>query len=361
MLTNPTNIHKNWPEPNFWLLQISGWLFYMLFVYMAYHVQRYDSWVDVLVYYLYEAVLGIFITLSLRQIFRVTWRRSLVECILLGSAAVIIGSFVWTTLKVILFLYLFENPFEKEFVGIIFEWLPNSLTVLGGWSAIYCAYKYRSSYHENKSALLSAENEAKEAQLRMLRYQLNPHFLFNTLASVRALVNQNANDKAADMTQKLSDFLRYSLETDPLKSACLGEEIDIIHNYLAIERIRFGERLQMKIQIDPASKQVQVPSMLLQPFVENAIKYAVAPSISGASICISTQLIDNKVLIRVEDKLKDPAEDAQQVSANQRLGIGHNNTRMRLTGFYQDNYSFSAEAQNQGYLVCLTLPLSTRS
>ena len=135
-----------------------------------------------------------------------------------------------------------------------------------------------------------AESMAHEAQLKMLRYQLNPHFLFNTLNSISSLVNKRDDSRANEMILQLSDFLRHSLYIDPVEGITLKEELDALHLYLRIEQARFGDRLSVHLDVSSDAEQLNVPSMILQPLVENAIKYAIAPCEEGGEIKISAGL-----------------------------------------------------------------------
>jgi two-component system LytT family sensor kinase len=155
------------------------------------------------------------------------------------------------------------------------------------WSALYFGIKYYLLSQEEKQRYLKAVSMAHEAQLKMLRYQLNPHFLFNTLNAISTLILDKDTQLANSMVMKLSRFLRYSLDNDPMQQVTVAEEIESLQLYLDIEKVRFGERLTLHFSVTPDAQDALMPSLLLQPLVENSIKYAVSQSISGGSIAVS--------------------------------------------------------------------------
>jgi len=189
----------------------------------------------------------------------------------------------------------------------------------------------------------------------MLRYQLNPHFLFNTLNAISALVQVKKSSTANSMIVQLSDFLRYSLDNDPIKRVSLEQELDALTLYLNIEKTRFGDRLELEFDIQPEAKAVLVPSLILQPLIENAIKYAVAPMEAGGKLSITAGLDGDFLEIQIADT--GPGLDNLEVEQNS-VGVGLRNTIDRLHEFYGDSYSFKLEhAKPSGLKVYMRLPL----
>src|SRR5690606_28683043 len=148
---------------------------------------------------------------------------------------------------------------------------------------------------------LKASALAQEAQLKMLRYQLNPHFLFNTLNASSTLILDHRNATASSAITGLSEFLRYTPDQDPMEPVTVAQEIDALNLYLDIEKLRFGERLALIYRIDPAVMQALIPSLILQPLIENAIKYAVAPRERGGTITVEGTLRDDRIVLQVSD------------------------------------------------------------
>ena len=170
--------------------------------------------------------------------------------------------------------------------------LDNSLPLFG-WSLVRLGLQYNAALREQREQALRAEAAARDAQLQMLAYQLNPHFLFNTLNSIRALINED-RQRARDMVTALSGYLRYALVERPLHVALLEEEVASVRGYLAIQQVRFEERLDARMEIDEAALRCVVPAFLLNPLVENALKHGEA----GAP--------DAPLVLRVEARLVAP-------------------------------------------------------
>ena len=156
----------------------------------------------------------------------------------------------------------------------------------------------------------------------MLRYQLNPHFLFNTLNSISTLVLLKQTERANAMLSRLSSFLRYTLANEPTARVPLAQEVETLKLYLEIERMRFEDRLRPSFDIDPRVTRARLPSLLLQPLVENAIKYAVTPQEEGAEIKISAQQVGNRVQITVSDTGPGLQEGAVDAPLFNRCGAG---------------------------------------
>src|SRR6478735_6950310 len=135
------------------------------------------------------------------------------------------------------------------------------------WTGIYFGIKYYESLQQQREAALKAAALAQEAQLKMLRYQLNPHFLFNTLNAISTLILDNQNRTANNAVTRLSEFLRYTLDQDPMKKVTLRQELEALELYLGTERLRFGERLRLEYALEDASLEALVPSLLLQPLL----------------------------------------------------------------------------------------------
>src|SRR5262249_43147890 len=149
--------------------------------------------------------------------------------------------------------------------------------------------------------IVRAQKLAHDAQLRMLHYQINPHFLFNTLNAISTLVLEGRNDQAERMLLGLSGFLRYSLDRQPEELAPLAAEIAAQRKYLDIEQTRFGDKLTVRFDIEPGLDHVALPSLILQPILENAIKYAITPSAAGGHIEVTARRDHGVLRIHIED------------------------------------------------------------
>ncbi|MGY6550689.1 MAG: sensor histidine kinase [Erythrobacter sp.] len=259
-----------------------------------------------------------------------------------------------------------ETTFAQRFIGLIY--IP--LTLLGGWSALYYAINYFLTVEQQADRLERLEAQTTAAQLAMLRYQLNPHFLFNTLNSISTLVLLKQTEPANAMLTRLSGFLRHTLITEPGSLVTLAQEIETLQLYLDIERMRFEERLRTHFEVEDAALAAQLPSMLLQPLVENAVKYAVSPQEEGARISITARVIGERLRITVEDtgpgaeeplRLDGPdADDLRARNAAARpvsTGVGLANIRSRLAQAYGDSQLFETRSQaGGGFTVLIEIP-----
>ena len=176
---------------------------------------------------------------------------------------------------------------------ILDQALVNGALPLLGWSLVRVGFQYNTALREQREEALRAVAAARDAQLRMLAYQLNPHFLFNTLNSIRALINEDGQ-RAREMVTALSGYLRYALVERPMHTALLEEEVASVQGYLAIEQVRFEERLEVRMDIEPAALRCEVPAFILNPLVENAVKHGTAGT------------ADRPLRVRVEARLVEP-------------------------------------------------------
>lgn len=167
-----------------------------------------------------------------------------------------------------------------------------------GWSGLYFGIKFWMEWVSQKEETDRALLLARNAQLEMLKYQLNPHFLFNTLSSLRALTSKE-NVKAKEIITKISEFLRYTLIEINSNEVPLSKEIEVIKNYLDIEKVRFEDELQVDFKIDPNTEDYPVPIFLIHPLVENAIKHGMQTSPIPLKIVISAKMIDNRLNVNV--------------------------------------------------------------
>ena len=206
-----------------------------------------------------------------------------------------------------------------------------------------------------KEKLTLTCSQLVQTQLKMLRYQLNPHFLFNSLNAISTLIMVNENDVANKMVNRLSHFLRFSLDNDPIKKISLQKEIDALMLYLDIEKVRFDERLDIQLDVTDEAKKALVPSLLLQPLIENAIKYAIAKVETVGILQLTAWVADNQLQIRLCDN--GPEAPAQPELLLQNTGVGLKNIRERLVALYGKKFSLALTPnQPQGLCVEIVLP-----
>jgi LytS/YehU family sensor histidine kinase len=223
------------------------------------------------------------------------------------------------------------------------------------WSAMYLAFSYSAEVREQERRWAELRDLAHATQLRALSYQVRPHFLFNTLNSIATLVLDRRTGDAHAMIGRLADFLRESLAIDPLACVRLRDEVALQKLYLEIEQVRFPD-LEIRIAVPEELWGAQVPSMILQPIVENSIKYAVAGCDGPAVISVGASVAGKQLLLTVEDSgCPSPGTAAGS-------GIGLRNVRERLHEQFGDDQSFEAISLDpKGYRVRLTMPLKVSS
>ena len=354
----------------FWLMQLIGWFGLALISFLSLTLWYDQQGLNYIAHTLLQSVLGILVSWPLRPLFHFFWNKSVWMLLCAAIAGVLVCSVVWTVLRITTFMAMTgEQGLWTDFGG----WLFGSIMIFSCWAAFYHGvklYQLLQSEHanllriaaENKEQQLrrsQAETIAHEAQLKMLRYQLNPHFLFNTLNAIAALVTAKELSRASTMIVQLSNFLRYSLDNDPIRRVSLKEEMDALKLYLNIEQTRFAERLELDFDIDSSAEVVRIPSLLLQPLAENAIKYAIAPMEEGGKISVSAELEKDYVCIEMLDSGPGLQTEGQSLEG---IGIGLRNTVDRLHEFYGDNYTFNLESGASGGLrVFIRLPLEKQA
>ncbi|HJU83492.1 MAG TPA: histidine kinase [Holophagaceae bacterium] len=216
-------------------------------------------------------------------------------------------------------------------------------------AAFYYLLIAQARAREAEQERLQLQMLAREAELKALRAQLNPHFLFNSLNSISALTSLDAA-RAREMCVLLSDFLRRSLGLGERDSVSLREELELAKGYLAIEQIRFGRRLALDWDLDPAAEPAQVPPLLLQPLVENAIKHGISPLPEGGTVRVSTRLEDGRVRVEVGNPRDADAPRPEG------LGLGLRQVRQRLQGRFGAAGRFEARVDDGRHEVILEFP-----
>lgn len=225
--------------------------------------------------------------------------------------------------------------------------------LFAAWAALYLAMSTQRQLRLADRRAAALAREAQEAQLRALRYQINPHFLFNTLNSLSSLILSKRTDTAERMLMNLSTFFRATLSADPTADVSLDEEIRLQRLYLDIEQIRFPERLHVEVDVPPALLTSRVPVLILQPVVENAVKYGVAKSKKPVTVRIAAY----EEAGRLHIKVKDDGDTAQADEDNGSTGVGLKNVCDRLTTRYGPRAGCLAGADpDGGYTVHLYMP-----
>jgi signal transduction histidine kinase len=338
----------------FWTLQAVGWGGYLI-VREAASISGGPS-IDVVVPVLIEAILGYCLTLLLSTLYGYYRRLPRVAGVALTVATLLGATLLYAFLVAFAFSFIsIRNVAPGVSLAQFISAFYICFTVLAGWSALYFGINFYILVEEQIDQMRDLEVQASSAQLAMLRYQLNPHFLFNTLNSISTLVLLKQTDRANAMLSRLSSFLRYTLANEPTAHVTVAQEVETLKLYLEIEKMRFEARLRPKFDIDPAAERARLPSLLLQPLVENAIKYAVSPLEEGAEIGIAVRLAGERVQITVSDTGPGLREGAQPPSLS--TGVGLANIRERLVQAYGPDQQFVTRSTPAGgFSVLIEIP-----
>jgi two-component system LytT family sensor kinase len=342
--------------PKFWVLQLFGWAAFAGVTFVDL-IPRSNH--IALVAYEVVFVAGVFLaSFIMRLVCRRAWRRGLswpkamlqagVFAALLGAPCGLAAE--WTNRAVLGGIQEF-GLFINAWGGMIY-----AASVLLAWSACYLGIKHHQALQAERQRAAEAEALAREAQLQALRYQLNPHFLFNTLNTISTLVTEGDAPAANRMLSHLARFLRVTLDGVETDRIPLSQELLNAEEYLAIEKARLGERLQVTWAIAPGTENAMVPVLLFQPLAENAIRHGIAPSPGGGVLHISADRDGPRLRCRISDDGVGCRASADRDS-RPRHGVGLANTIKRLRVLYGEDHRFAVRwPQDGGCSVEIDLP-----
>ncbi|GAB2770065.1 histidine kinase [Rhabdobacter roseus] len=335
----------------YWTLQITGWTVLVMYEYLLYSAEYgFDS------NYFFTSLANILLGITLTHLYRLVIRRwnwtalPMPRLVFRVGLSVLVLGVIMTAVnvpldKAVLAENLVNHPFL--FWGYFSGWCKNLLA----WILSYTVYHY---VEQNRLADLDKimlKTSMREAEAKVLRSQLNPHFTFNALNSIRALVMENPAKAQQSITQ-LSNILRNSLLADRRKTVDLREELKTVEDYLELEKVRYEDRLQYRLEADPTTLYWQVPPMMLQTLVENGIKHGVSKVMGGGFLEVSTELEEQLLLIRIRNTGTLGTTDSG--------GVGLLNTAERLSILYGKYASFRI-LQEKENVVCaeVRMPMLT--
>ena len=337
----------------FWILQSAGWSGYFVLRALG-GIANAMGWLFILPTALTTATgysLTLLMSAAYRRLFQVrpaiTWPVSILILVVASGAFSSIETWAHAA-----FYRAGPMPEGIQFLSAILL----DFSVLAAWSALYYGINFYIVVEEQRDQLLRLEAQASSAQLAMLRYQLNPHFLFNTLNSISTLVLLKQTERANAMLSRLASFLRYTLVSDAGGEVSVAQEMETLKLYLGIEKMRFEDRLRPSFEVDPDAAQARMPALLLQPLVENAVKYAVTPKEEGADIAVSARRQGSRVQIKVSDT--GPGSNLTEAMARSTVstGVGLANIRDRLAQAYGADHRFDIQAGPTGFAVTIDIP-----
>lgn len=334
----------------FWSLHALGWVGYAISQYLG--ALLYGKPIEYTQVILIITVWGFIVSAPLRHICRWLWGRPFKIIIPLALVIAYLDALAWRV-GVNWAYQRYDPDWQINYWTELFNGAIQATYLIACWMGLYFGVKYYESMQQQREAALRASSLAQEAQLKMLRYQLNPHFLFNTLNAISTLILDNRNATANAAVTGLSEFLRYTLDQDPMKKVTVAQEIEALDLYLNIEKMRFGDRLTIDFAIEDSATEILMPSLLLQPLIENAIKYAVSPREEGGRIRIGAHLTGGTLQLEVSD-------DGPGLKDTSRLkngrGVGIRNTCERLRVLYAERGHVSVTNTEPGLRVALTFP-----
>ncbi|MCC2604238.1 sensor histidine kinase [Planctobacterium marinum] len=349
------NWHKLFEDRErlFWTLHVGGWAGFALVYYIGsfLHDMR-TVWIFVI---FLNAIAGCLISIPLRYVYQKVAKLQPWQMLLSVLVSCFVVSLLWQVMKNVHFWEIYKHGYRPEDWYYYLNGSLNSFFILMCWTGLYFGIKNYQLLQKEKQNALKSNAMAHQAHIKMLRYQLNPHFLFNTLNAISTLILVKENKTAEEMVSRLSDFLRYSLDKDPIKKVPLEQEIQALSLYLDIEKVRFDERLDVQWKVDEDTSKALVPSLILQPLVENAIKYAISKMEQGGEICIATRLFGRDLLLEVADN--GPGADIVNGQLHRTNGVGLTNIQERLHSLYGQDYSFVVSHNDPtGIKVSIRIP-----
>lgn len=314
--------------PTFWQVQLAGWALYLLMIYVTFlTVAAPGTLYGLFVVKLIRTLIGFCLTCVMRGVYRRFGKdRPIQQVVPVVLVCSVVFGLAWTLAE--MWAAWLRGPtfaFADSLPRVPRNSLDYGLT-LTAWSALYFGVRYWRQWQAERERAIASAALASRAQLEALRYQINPHFLFNSLNSIRASIDEDSA-RAKRMVTQLSEFLRYSLLHQGAAEVALGEEVEAVRNYLAIEKTRFEEKLEVEFRIDEAAEALPTPSFLLNPLVENAIKHGLKSSARPLRVRVSARVEGGALLLEV-------ANTGSLSRNGGGTGVGLRNTRERLERVY---------------------------
>ena len=329
----------------YWISQVSGWSSFVgtnLFIISSYEEV---TWQRILVW-IFLGLLGIVFTHLLRRVIRknnwlnLSLKKTIPRVI---TSSIVVG--------LIIYIFVFAASYiagtfeEDEFnVARIISGIVNISVLILLWNLIYFVVHYMENYKKKEIESLIWEAAVKDYELKTLKSQLNPHFMFNAMNSIRALIEEDPDSAKVAIT-KLSNILRYSLQMERMERVPLEDEIETVKNYLDLERIRFEDRLRYNLDIDRSTQKIEIPPMMIQTLIENGIKHGVAKRTEGGEIQLKSTLLSNSNGSKLRIEIRNSGRFSEEQLKNSH-GFGVSNTKHRLNLLFGDDAHFTIKNEN---------------
>ena len=345
----------------YWISQVTGWFFFIginLFIISSFEEV---TWQRVLVW-IFLGLLGIVFTHVIRGVIRKNnWLNLPLKNTILRilTASIITGMIIYALVFAASYLAGTFKQEEYNFARLVAGIINTSILILL-WCLIYYVVHYMENYKKKEIESLIWEAAVKDYELKTLKSQLNPHFMFNAMNSIRALIEEDPESAKVAIT-KLSNILRYSLQMERMERVPLEDEIETVKNYLDLERIRFEDRLKYKLDIDKSTQKIEIPPMMIQTLVENGIKHGVAKRTEGGEIHLKSKLLttSNGSKLKIEIRNSGHFSEEQLKSSN---GFGVSNTKHRLNLLFGDDAHFSIMNENGNTVLAeIEIPIASQN
>jgi sensor histidine kinase YesM len=343
----------------YWISQVTGWYFFIainLFIISSFEEL---SWQRILAW-IFLGVLGILFTHLLRYVIRKkNWLnlplKNTIPRIL--AASIISGVIIYTLVFAVSYIAGTFHQDEYNTARFISGFINTSILILL-WCLIYYVVHYMENYKKKEIESLIWEAAVKDYELKTLKSQLNPHFMFNAMNSIRALIEEDPESAKVAIT-KLSNILRYSLQMERMERVPLEDEIETVKNYLDLEKIRFEDRLTYKLDIDRVTEKIEIPPMMIQTLIENGIKHGVAKRTEGGEIQLKSKVLTTTSGSKLKIEIRNSGHFSEDQLKNS-SGFGVSNTKHRLNLLFGDEAYFTIKNENgNNVLAEIEIPVGT--
>jgi len=343
----------------YWISQVTGWYLFIgvnLFIISSFEEV---TWQRVLVW-IFLGFLGIVFTHVIRGVIRKkNWLnlplKNTIPRIL--TASIITGIIIYALVFAASYLAGTFKQEEYNFARLVAGIINTSILILL-WCLIYYVVHYMENYKKKEIESLIWEAAVKDYELKTLKSQLNPHFMFNAMNSIRALIEEDPESAKVAIT-KLSNILRYSLQMERLERVPLEDEVETVKNYLDLEKIRFEDRLKYKLDIDKSTQKIEIPPMMIQTLVENGIKHGVAKRTEGGEIELRSKLLSTSNGSKLKIEIRNSGHFSEEQLKNS-IGFGVSNTKHRLNLLFGDDAHFSIKNENGDTVLAeIEIPIGT--
>lgn len=340
----------------FWVLHLGGWGAFTLLNLAGRQYFIHFNYVELI----NSLVLGLSLILASYGLRKYYQKYFDVQNMLAGSLHIFLGSLLASLFSMLIYAliivpnqsYLFKVEHTELIQQIILSF-PVLFILMVAWSAFYAGFKKQQQLKAAQQKQQVLTESLKSAQLDVLLSQINPHFLFNAINNIRALILEDSM-KARDMLANLSQVMRHTMQIDRSQVINFNDEIAVVEQYIALNKLQFENKLNVQYDIDPSTKMLPLPPMILQLLVENAIKHGISKLKHGGEVLINSAIVDEQWLITVENS----GELLANQSKPTHTGIGINNIKQRLALMYGDKSTLSLASSSIGVKATITIPLN---